>query len=302
MEIKDTNPKEALGIEKVPLHPVPCEVLMELGLAMMEGGRKYGTHNYREMGIRASTYYDACQRHLMSWWEGEDIDPDSGIHHVIKAMACLLVVRDSMHMGNVVDDRPLQLPSKIDIDSLNQRAKDIIEKYPECKAPYTQVGSGVHPNNCDNFGCDNGSCPECQSQKKYTVYFSHHIRGKSGENATKEEINENRKDAIEVCNKIRTAFPQLDIYCPAEVDEIVSLMYRNKVVTEKDILDADCEILGKRDMVIAYAKDGYVSRGMKIELEYTKKQNIPYLIFDILSTNSIDGIKQTLKKLGMTNE
>jgi len=35
MTNKDTNPKDALGVKKVPLHAVPCEVEMELGLAMM---------------------------------------------------------------------------------------------------------------------------------------------------------------------------------------------------------------------------------------------------------------------------
>jgi hypothetical protein len=348
--LKDTNPKEALGICKIPLHTVPCEVLMELGLAMLEGGRKYGTHNYREMGVRMSTYYDACQRHLMSWWEGEDYDPDSGIHHIIKAMACLLVVRDSMHMGNVVDDRPTQLPLKLDIKTLNSRAKKIIEKYPECEVPYTQekindlpkfpnLTQMDHPTACKylkprmrvkllqksdghvrgwsevwvgnmdqyvgkiytiskvkkNMGITlvedtlkwnfPAFCFEIIKDRKLKVYFSHRIRGKSGENATIEEINKNRQDAMEVCSKIRETFPQLDIYCPAEADEIVTLMYNNKTITEKDMLDADCEILGKRDLVIAYCKDGYKSRGMNVELGYAQRNGIPTFEFCIWDDN-----------------
>lgn len=138
--MKSTNPKDALGIKKVPLHCIPCGPLMELGLAMMEGGRKYGTHNYREMGVRASVYYDAAMRHLMDWWEGEDIDPDSGIHHVIKAMACLIVVRDSMLMGNYEDDRPYKYPNGLDVAEFNKQAAGVIEKYPECVAAFTERG------------------------------------------------------------------------------------------------------------------------------------------------------------------
>lgn len=135
---KPTNPKDALGIRKVPLHCVPCGPLFELGLAMMEGGRKYGTHNYRAIGVRASTYYDAAMRHLMSYWEGEDIDPDSGIHHVIKAIACLTVLRDSMIKGNCEDDRPIKNLNGVDMSKLNKAASDIIDRYSECAKPFLE--------------------------------------------------------------------------------------------------------------------------------------------------------------------
>lgn len=136
---KDTNPKEALGIKKVPLHVVPVGPLMELGLAMMEGGRKYGTHNYRAMGVRFSTYYDAVMRHMMSWWEGEDDDPDSGVSHVTKAIASLFVLRDSMLMENYTDDRPLMYPGGLYMGLFNAGAEEIIEQYPECVEPFTQI-------------------------------------------------------------------------------------------------------------------------------------------------------------------
>ncbi len=134
---KDSNPKEALGVKKVPLHVVPSKPLLEVGLAMMEGGRKYGAHNYRQIGVRMSTYYDAIMRHVVSWWEGEDIDPDSGIHHLVKAMACLFVVRDGMHMGNCIDDRPIQYPDGINMNEFNKLAAELIIKYPECVKPFT---------------------------------------------------------------------------------------------------------------------------------------------------------------------
>ena len=135
---KETNPKDALGIRKVPMHHVSCQVLMELGLAMFEGARKYGSHNYRAVGVRASVYYDAVIRHLMAWWEGEDIDPDSGMHHLVKAMACLGVIRDSMIMKKYVDDRPIQHPNRLEIKKLNLKTSDLIDKYPDCKEPFIE--------------------------------------------------------------------------------------------------------------------------------------------------------------------
>lgn len=137
METKPTNPKDALGIKKPPLHCLSGPVVFELGLAMLEGARKYGSHNYRSMGVRASVYFDAAMRHLWSWWEGEDVDPDSGQSHLIKAMACLLVVRDSQIIGNWVDDRPIKNP--IDMNKLSEAVKILQEKYPKCAEPFIQA-------------------------------------------------------------------------------------------------------------------------------------------------------------------
>lgn len=138
-KVKNGNPKDAVGTAKVPLSVVSAPVLMEIGLGMMEGARKYGRHNYRVAGVRASVYYDAAMRHLMAWHEGEDVDPDSGLSHVTKALACLTVLRDSMIIGNWVDDRPPKHKAGW-IAEYNKKAKDIIAKYPDSLEPYTEIG------------------------------------------------------------------------------------------------------------------------------------------------------------------
>ena len=144
METKETNPKDAIGVRKAPTHFIPNRVMYELGLAMLEGALKYGGHNYRVAGVRASIYYDACRRHLDAFWEGEDIDPDSGLPHIVKAAACLAVLRDSQHMDNWVDDRPPQLPGGLGTKALNEMAGAIIDKYlaehPEPVQPFTEEG------------------------------------------------------------------------------------------------------------------------------------------------------------------
>ena len=135
---KDTNPKDAIGIAKVPFSVLSAPVLGEVGCAMYEGARKYRRHNYRIAGVRASVYYDACFRHLGAWWEGEDLDPDSGINHVSKAIAGLMVLRDSMMLENWVDDRPPKVKSGW-VQKLNTKIKEIIKKYPKGEKPYTEV-------------------------------------------------------------------------------------------------------------------------------------------------------------------
>jgi hypothetical protein len=132
---KPSNPKDALGIKKASLSCVPAPVLFEVGIGMQEGACKYGRHNYRAIGVRGSVYYDAAMRHLMSWWEGEDIDPDSGLNHITKAITSLIVLRDAMIQNKFSDDRP---PKSEDwLNALNAKAEALNEKYPSPVAPYT---------------------------------------------------------------------------------------------------------------------------------------------------------------------
>ena len=138
---KDTNPKDAVGIKKVPFSVLPAPVLGEVGLALLEGARKYGRHNYRVAGIRYSVYYDAAIRHLGAWWEGEDIDPDSGLSHITKAIAGLVVLRDAMMSGMVSDDRPPIVHSDW-VQDMNDKASEIIGRYPDPKEPFTRFSAG----------------------------------------------------------------------------------------------------------------------------------------------------------------
>jgi hypothetical protein len=64
-------------------------------------------------------------RHLTSWWEGENVDPDSGLSHVTKAIATLTVLRDAMLTGKYSDDRPPALPAGW-LVGLNEKAGEII--------------------------------------------------------------------------------------------------------------------------------------------------------------------------------
>src|SRR5690606_15991068 len=140
MSEKPSNPKDSVGIKKVPFSTVPSQVTAEVGLAMLEGALKYGRHNYRTVGVRASVYYDAALRHLTSFWEGQDIDPDSGLPHIVKCLACLYVLRDSQVMGNWVDDRPPRIPGhETWVGQLNEQASYLLEKYPDPKPAHVNI-------------------------------------------------------------------------------------------------------------------------------------------------------------------
>lgn len=109
---RGVDPKAAAGAERLPLATLPWAVIMELAAAHGEGAQKYGRHNWRTSGgVVSSTYFAAALRHLLRWWEGEDIDPDSGLPHIVKAMASLGVLRDAQICGQATDDRPGGTPA-----------------------------------------------------------------------------------------------------------------------------------------------------------------------------------------------
>lgn len=135
--VKPSNPKDSVGIKKVYFSVIPWGVIAELGIALLEGARKYGRHNYRSIGVRGSVYYDASLRHLSDWWEGTDIDPDSGLSHITKAIASLTVLRDSMIQNNWEDDRPPRMEEGW-LQELNKKAEEIVNKYPNAARTYVE--------------------------------------------------------------------------------------------------------------------------------------------------------------------
>lgn len=110
MITKDTNPKDAIADNKLPLWLVSPIVKSYQAIAHFLGNVKYGAWNYRAAGARASVYYSAANRHLDAWFEGEDNDPVDGTPHLANALACINILIEAKHSKNLLDDRP---PSRI---------------------------------------------------------------------------------------------------------------------------------------------------------------------------------------------
>ena len=111
LELKSTNPKDSIGIKKVPLSLVPETALVFQALAHKDGAIKYGPANWRDEGVSARVYIDACRRHLAKWFDGsEEVADDSKVHHLGHAIACLNIILDAQCCGKLVDDRPRPAP------------------------------------------------------------------------------------------------------------------------------------------------------------------------------------------------
>jgi len=127
--LKNTNPKDLIGSDKMPLHLFPSTAVIYGALALLEGALKYGRSNWRAAGVRASIYYDAANRHLDKWFEGETIDSDSGLPHLSHAIACIAILIDSTETGNLKDDRMYPIGYEKIIKKMTDHVKRLKEKY-----------------------------------------------------------------------------------------------------------------------------------------------------------------------------
>ena len=54
------------------------------------GAEKYEPNNWKHVPDSINRYFDAAQRHMWAYKEGEIIDSDSGRHHLAHAICCLM--------------------------------------------------------------------------------------------------------------------------------------------------------------------------------------------------------------------
>ena len=77
---------------------------------LTHGAKKYAARNW-EKGILFGRVYGALLRHVFAWWNGEDVDPESGEHHLDHAGCCIAFLQHyAKNPGSYArfDDRPKQ--------------------------------------------------------------------------------------------------------------------------------------------------------------------------------------------------
>jgi Domain of unknown function (DUF5664) len=96
---------------KVRFELITPEPLRELAKVLTRGAVKYEARNW-ERGLTYSSTWACLNRHLWSWYEGEDQDPESGLHHLTHALCnvwFLLTFAKRIEAGTLpatLDDRP----------------------------------------------------------------------------------------------------------------------------------------------------------------------------------------------------
>lgn len=91
--------------EKPRYDLIPYAGINEAAKVFAFGAAKYGDRNW-ELGLSYGRLYAALQRHLTSFWAGEELDPESGHHHLGHAACCLLMLSQfALASRDDLDDR-----------------------------------------------------------------------------------------------------------------------------------------------------------------------------------------------------
>ena len=89
---------------KVRLDLLPVAPLWDVARVYTYGASKYAPDNWRK-GMNWSRIYAALQRHLFKFWNGEGIDPESGLPHLAHAAFGVLTLLEYERSRDEFDDR-----------------------------------------------------------------------------------------------------------------------------------------------------------------------------------------------------
>jgi hypothetical protein len=85
--VKDDHAKERVDL-------VPIEGIKAAARAFAYGANKYYANSWRTAGRpQFSRVYASVLRHLFAWYGREDIDPESGLHHLDHALSQLMMLQ-----------------------------------------------------------------------------------------------------------------------------------------------------------------------------------------------------------------
>lgn len=101
-------PLEQLGVKfdggKPRWDLLPPDALDDVAKVLTYGAAKYAPRNW-EKGMDWGRLIAAQMRHLAAFQSGEDVDPESGLHHLAHASCCALMVHALFLRGAGSDDR-----------------------------------------------------------------------------------------------------------------------------------------------------------------------------------------------------
>ncbi len=90
--------------EKMPMHLLSNEALLQTAAVLKFGANKYAEHNWRK-GFAWSRPLSAAMRHIHAFNAGEDKDPESGLSHLAHAACCIMFLLEFEKTHPELDDR-----------------------------------------------------------------------------------------------------------------------------------------------------------------------------------------------------
>ena len=82
------GPKHDKGKPRFSL--LPHNTVEQIVLVLEFGAIKYHVDSWKKVPNARIRYYDAVMRHLSAWFQGQKIDPETGLNHLAHAACGLL--------------------------------------------------------------------------------------------------------------------------------------------------------------------------------------------------------------------
>jgi len=101
-----SEPDKAIKFDedKIRMELMPVYTIQEISKVLTFGASKYADRNW-EKGFDYSRVYGALQRHMTSWYSGEDKDSETGLSHLAHAGCCLMFLLEFEKSKAGNDDR-----------------------------------------------------------------------------------------------------------------------------------------------------------------------------------------------------
>lgn len=106
----DPSPKVLKYDQEKTRHDlVPPEAIEGMAKVLTFGANKYSDRGW-EVGMDWGRVYAALQRHVLAWWSGQNLDPETGLSHMSHA-ACCVAFLQTYEARNIGEDTRPKLPT-----------------------------------------------------------------------------------------------------------------------------------------------------------------------------------------------
>jgi hypothetical protein len=95
----------AKGVKRARFDLIPANPLWQLAVLYGKGAEKYEIRNW-ERGYEWSKSFAAMQRHSWQFWNGEDIDEEMGVPHLVCVAWHAFALLEFCLTHPELDDRP----------------------------------------------------------------------------------------------------------------------------------------------------------------------------------------------------
>ncbi len=104
---------------KVRFELIPPEAVYGAAKVFTYGAKKYADNNWAK-GMNWMRLFGSLSRHIWSWAWGQDLDPDTGFHHLDMALCNLMMLRALVARDEGEDDRySITLYEQTSIDDIH---------------------------------------------------------------------------------------------------------------------------------------------------------------------------------------